>query len=163
MTQEVDAFELTQSVRAEFDSVNDLELIDHMTAENTLWLLFSDGEHKGDHRLIVAGLDDNRNIVQSTYQWEIGAPSGFGKYSFLTANPAGIEIVIFAPSSPQAIVFKPNDPFDWFGSLDGPYFFEVGLGATTGGNLGISVDNNQAIVTLHPDKQELKVFVSPPY
>lgn len=161
MVPEIDAFELTSSSPLLLDSTTELEFVASRYESSMLLLLFSDGEHLGEHRLVVSGLDENRNILQSTFSWDIGTPSNFLGVSSVSLNAPSTEIAILSRSSPQAMVFKASNPADWFGTLEGPFFLEVGLGAAAGGHIPYNINQDGGFVTLHPDQQQLKIYIPP--
>tara|TARA_R110001606_G_scaffold299356_1_gene447132 strand:+ start:468 stop:1916 length:1449 start_codon:yes stop_codon:yes gene_type:complete len=122
---------------------------------NGLMLLFTDGVHKGTHRLVVVGLDQDRQIVQETYAWPVGVPSDI---FWLIDYDLGTEsYVIMAETSPDAVAFTLNkskgdsDPL-----LNGPEYFDVGLGAALAFTAGTDLGSDPSLSFLMISDQEDK-------
>jgi hypothetical protein len=97
-----------------------------------LALVYSDGQHLGQHRLVVVGLHGlDRSIVQRTRSWPLGAPSHVIQDDL--DGDGFPEIVVISPTSPQAIVYPTSGssgvsiPSSVAAT---PSFIEIGLGAT---------------------------------
>jgi hypothetical protein len=123
-----------------------------------LALIFTDGQHQGTHRLVVASLDANRQIVQTTHTWPIGVPTDLFQTNLDSDSTP--EISIFAPGSSQVIVFENSQP-TYLSSLLPPAFLELGLGATSifFGDYGSPSGNDFAVT--YTDAQQVKVFTVP--
>jgi hypothetical protein len=128
-----------------------------------LALVYSDGNHQGEHRLVLAGLDSNRVIRQDTRSWTLGVPSDV-ILDDLDSDKFP-EVIVVSSTSPQALVFEMNSRFAPAIPIDvaaTPSFAEIGLGATKAlpsiGNV-LSLD---ALIVAYRDNQEVKAFHSPP-
>ena len=122
----------------------------------SLALLFSDGQHDGNHRLVIAGIQRDFTLTQSVHSWEFGAPAEILQ---LDATPEfGAEIVVLSKTSPQAIVFESTDPNGAWTALRGPFFMEIGLGAAAAGGIPYQWYEDFGLVILYPDKRQVKVF-----
>jgi hypothetical protein len=70
-----------------------------LSALTSLALVFSDGVHNGEHKLVIAGLDGSKNVVQQTYNLGLGVPvqvltDGLGGNLFFP------EVVVIKSTSP---------------------------------------------------------------
>jgi hypothetical protein len=93
-----------------------------------LALVYTDGQHAGQHRLVLVGLTaTGHNIFQSTRSWTTGVPSDVIQDNL--DGDSRPEIVVISSSSPQAIVFETTSSMPVSLPLT-PSFVEIGLGAT---------------------------------
>ncbi|MGE6698363.1 PKD domain-containing protein [Hyphomonas sp. NPDC076900] len=157
-TPHLNDFVLVESSSVPLGS-GDMQFVAAKRIENILALVFSDGEHAGEHRLVIAGLNADRNIVQSVFSWPIGAPDSFLDIWQVSNDTQGYELIILSQSSPQAIVFSVMDSQNPFNSIEGPRFMEVGLGAAAGGMIPYILYDPGGFVTLHPDSRKVRVFL----
>lgn len=123
-------------------------------------LVFTDGVHNGEHRLVIVGLDNNRNLVQQTYNLGLGIP-----IQVFTDNMDGDsyqpEIVVLKSTSPQLEIYEPTVTGGVASSLAGPFFVEVGLGASSATRMRTMVGMNGTMIAF-PDKKQIKLFDVPP-
>ena len=123
-----------------------------------LALLFTDDQHAGTHRLVVAGLDENRDIVQYTYSWPLGIPENLTQWNFDGDNIPNV--IVIAPDSPQLIVFDTPDGQSIL-PLSGPRFYEIGLGAVSFDTTTLGADGRQFSVISYPDRGRVRVLEDP--
>lgn len=165
-------YHLTQSVPVLLESDTPLSVVDsaeiQLPSGNVgMALVFTDGEHEGNHRLLVTGLDADYNVLQEVYSWPIGVPGAIIQESF--DNDSIPEFLIVSPTSPQAIIFEVasmtgNQPnqlvyLDVL-KMDPPYFAEIGLGAS----MALThTDRGPELGTIiaYPKKGEVKFFTRP--
>ncbi|PKP82057.1 MAG: hypothetical protein CVT79_07120 [Alphaproteobacteria bacterium HGW-Alphaproteobacteria-18] len=163
---------LSQSVHAHLNSSTPLTVVDstevRIPSGNVgMALVFTDGEHQGNHRLLMIGLDANYNILQEVYSWPIGVPATIIQESF--DNDLFSELMIVSPTSPQAIIFEVYDgtagllnPLEGLNvlKLDPPHFAEIGLGAV----MALPATDRgpmQGTFIAYPQKAEVKFFLRP--
>lgn len=126
---------------------------------NGMALVFTDGAHNGEHRLVVVGFDAARTLVQNTYSLGLGVPievfgdniNGDGRYP---------EVVVIKSTSPQAEILEPPTGALGYTSLGTAKFLEIGLGASSAFRSGIF--GLQGVTVAFPAKSQVKVIgVSP--
>lgn len=165
-------YHLSQSVPVHLDASTPLSVIDSTVIRIPsgalgMALVFTDGKHEGNHRLLITGLDADYNVLQAVYSWPIGVPSAIIQESL--DNDSVPEFLIVSPTSPQAIIFEVEDTtgnqplllarLDIL-KLDPPYFAEIGLGAS----MALShTDRGPVLGTIiaYPEKGEVKFFNRP--
>tara|TARA_R110001599_G_scaffold64867_1_gene182747 strand:- start:306 stop:1763 length:1458 start_codon:yes stop_codon:yes gene_type:complete len=92
-------------------------------------MLFTNGEHNGTHRMVVVGLNSNEDIVQETYSWTTGVPTGILDLNL--DGDAYPNLVVLTSTSPDAIVFTAQNGLgQQYLPLTGPEYMDVGLGTT---------------------------------
>lgn len=127
-----------------------------------LALVYSDGRHQGEHRLVMAGLDSGRVIRQETHTWTLGVPSDVILDDL--DNDRYPEVIILSSTSPQAMVYEMNDRFVPAIPNDiaaTPSFIEIGLGATKALPTMSNILSLEGLVVAYRDKSEVKLFYSP--
>jgi hypothetical protein len=117
-------------------------------------LVFTDGTHNGEHRLVIASLDTARNVVQQTYSLGLGVPIEVFTDN-LDADSNFPEIVIVKSSSPQAEIFEPTGSGN-ISAFSGPQYLEIGLGASSAVRSGML--SLQGISVAFPDKRQVRVI-----
>jgi hypothetical protein len=99
-------------------------------------LLFTDGQHVGNHRLVIVGLNPAREIVQQTISWTTGVPTDVVSFYSRPGPDVMLSLAVISSTSPEAMVFAPAYAADpakkWVMPMSGPEYFEVGLGANLG-------------------------------
>lgn len=122
-----------------------------------LLMLYTDGEHAGQHRLVVAGLNNDGTIIQSHFSWVLGAPTNLW---VIDGNGDGMrEVVIVSSTSPQAIIFSQaglESEQNPMGLSATPSYLEVGLGASLLSTMG--PDHPDKFLATYPDKNEIRLF-----
>lgn len=122
-------------------------------------LIFSDGAHAGEHRLVIVGFDASHTLVQNTYSLGLGVP-----VQVFTDNLDGDtlqpEIVVLKSTSPQVEIYETASTTGGATPLTGPAFLEVGLGATQAARSLMM--NLQGMTVVFPDKKQIKVIDSLP-
>lgn len=127
-----------------------------------LALVYSDGQHQGEHRLILVGLDSARVIRQDMRSWPLGVPS-----DVILDNIDGDrfpEIIVLSSTSPQAIVYEANNMFSPIIPIavaGTPSFMEVGLGATKALPSLNDVLSLEGLFIAYRDKPQVKLFYPP--
>ncbi len=122
-------------------------------------LVFSDGTHAGEHRLVVVGFDSTHTLKQTTYNLGLGVPVQVFTEN-LDGDNANPEIAILKSTSPQVEIYESGSTTGGVTPLSGPFYLEVGLGATQAarslliGQAGMSV--------VFPEKKQIKVVGSLP-
>ncbi len=154
---------LKTSVPIQFNAVGPLELIKaapiggFFDSKAGLAMVFTDGRHRGEHRLVIAGLDGNRNLVQQTYTWTVGVPVDVMLDNL--DQDVFPEVIVATSSSPYAAVFESTVPgSDGFLPLGGPAYFETGLGASQALASAKGVLGLNGLYVAFPDKKQVRVF-----
>ena len=157
------AYSLSQISPVALNSSTPLRLVKAKTfstgrGPQALALLFTDDQHEGTHRLVLAGLDENRNIVHKTYSWPIGIPSDV-ILDDINRDWAP-EIVVISETSPQAIVFEPAGFLPGAFALppETPSFVEIGLGARAARQSLSNWFSASSLVIAYPDKKEVRLY-----
>lgn len=157
------AYSLSQMSPVALNSTTPLRLVKAKTFSTgrrpqVLALLLTDDQHEGTHRLVLAGFDENRNIVQRTYSWPIGIPSDV-IMDDLDQNWVP-EIVVISETSPQAIVFGPAGflPGSFQLPPEAPSFLEIGLGARAARQSLSNWFSASSLVIAYPDKKEVRLY-----
>jgi hypothetical protein len=146
---------LAATASVSLNATERLKLVKARRNFKTLALLFTDEKHAGTHRLVIAGLDVDRGIVQRTFSWPIGVPVDM--FNDNLDGDGFPEVVIMSSTSPQAIVFEANGPPSAeLASFSGPAFMEIGLGATSGesGNYF----GSDSMMVFYADKKEARLY-----
>jgi len=124
-----------------------------------LAIVYSDGKHQGEHRLIMAGLDSGRVIRQETHNWTMGVPSDVILDDLDDDNFP--EVIIISSTSPQAMVYEMNDRFSPAIPNDivpTPSFMEIGLGATKALPTLSNILSLDGLFVAYRDKSDVKLF-----
>lgn len=130
-----------------------------------LALAFTDGQHRGVHRLVVIGFDAQRKIVQETHSWPVGVPNTVLNEDL--DRDGDREVAIITASSPQAVVFEsgpstpPSTTADFL-PLSDARFVEIGLGATAAVTSLQRVFNVDALYVGYRDRKEIRALLTPP-
>jgi hypothetical protein len=128
-----------------------------------LALVYTDGNHAGQHRLVTVGLDDSRKIRQTTRSWPLGVPSDVILDDLdMDKLP---ELIVISSTSPQAIVYEMRD-LTWNSTfmmipdeLDPtPSFVEIGLGATKALSTMYNILSLEGLFVAYRDKKQVKLF-----
>lgn len=128
-----------------------------------LALVYTDGNHAGQHRLVTVGLDDSRKIRQTTRSWPLGVPSDVILDDLdMDKLP---ELIVISSTSPQAIVYEMRD-LTWNSTfmmipdeLDPtPRFMEIGLGATKALSTMYNILSLEGLFVAYRDKKQVKLF-----
>jgi hypothetical protein len=118
-------------------------------------LIFSDGVHAGEHRLVIVGFDANHTLVQQTYNLGLGVP-----VQVFTDNLDGDtlqpEIVVLKSTSPQVEIYETASTAGGVTPLTGPSFLEIGLGATQAARSLMM--NLPGMTVVYPEKKQVKVI-----
>jgi hypothetical protein len=126
-----------------------------------LALVYSDGQHNGQHRLVVVGLSTiDRSIVQVTRSWTLGVPSDVIQDD-LDADGFP-EVVVISSTSPQAIVFETSGPggVPILSSLAlTPSYLEIGLGATKALPKQANVLGTGGLYVAYRDRNLVRLYV----
>ena len=120
-------------------------------------MLYTDDNHQGQHRLVVAGIDDTGDILQSQHAWPLGIP---GDIRIIDGNGDGLrDVVIVSPTSPQAIIFSQTgspSAQNPMGLTSEPRYLEIGLGASS--LSALSAQFPDLFAATYPEKKELRIF-----
>ena len=122
-----------------------------------LALVYTDGEHEGQHRLILIELE-NDMIVQDAYSWPKGVPTGVTLDNMdVDSNQ---EIIIFSKTSPDAIVFESTiSGADGIIPLGDPAYIDIGLGVTALEPNRKALVSGQALTFVaDPDDKEVRAY-----
>jgi hypothetical protein len=117
-------------------------------------LLFTDGAHNGEHRLVIVGLDGDRKLVQETHSWTMGVPSDV-IYDDLNGDNVR-EVIVISSTSPQAMVFEHLGPT--VVPLSAPKYLEVGLGATAALPSWRSLLGAKSLTVAYRDKKQVRAI-----
>lgn len=127
-----------------------------IVGQNTgMALVFSDGKHAGVHRLVVVGFDATHKLVQTTYNLGLGVPVQVFVEN-LDADTANPEIVILKSTSPQVEIYESTSTTGGVTPLTGPFYLEVGLGATQAARSLLIGQQGMSVV--FPEKKQIKVI-----
>ncbi len=156
-------YALTASAPVALNASQPLRLVEvkrllSSVGSEALGLLYTDDQHIGTHRLVVVGLDANRNIIQSSYQWTTGIPTDM-VVDDLDGDQLS-EVVIISKDSPQAIVFEIDSAVSYptLLSLVGPAYLEIGLGATSAIASADNIFDSDSMAVFFPEKREVKLL-----
>jgi hypothetical protein len=130
-----------------------------MGIDTGMALVFSDGTHAGEHRLVIVGFDASHNLVQNTYNLGLGVPVQVFMEN-LDGDAFNPEIAILKSTSPQVEIYESTVTTGGLASLSAPSFLEVGLGATQAARsllLGL-----QGMSVVFPEKKQIKVVGAAP-
>lgn len=155
------------SVAVQLNSVNPLQLVAWtelsaygIVGQNTgMALVFSDGKHAGEHRLVIVGFDETHKLVQTTYNLGLGVPVQVFTEN-LDGDTANPEIAILKSTSPQVEIYESGSTTGGVTPLSGPYYLEVGLGATQAARSLLIGQTGMSVV--FPEKKQIKVVGSLP-
>lgn len=128
-------------------------------ANTGMALVFSDGMHAGEHRLVVVGFDATHTLVQTTYNLGLGVPVQVFTEN-LDADSANPEIAILKSTSPQVEIYETGSTTGGVTPLAGPYYLEVGLGAAQAARSLLIGQTGMSVV--FPEKKQIKVIGSLP-
>lgn len=128
-----------------------------------LALVYTDGNHAGQHRLVTVGLDDSRKIRQTSRSWSLGVPSDVILDDLDMDNLP--ELIVISSTSPQAIVYEMRD-LTFGGTLmmipdefdPTPRFLEIGLGATKALPTRSNVLSLDGLLVAYRDKKQVNLF-----
>jgi hypothetical protein len=122
-----------------------------------LALIYTDGQHSGQHRLVVVGLNASSNLVQETRSWPIGVPADVLQHNL--DQDLFPEIVVISSTSPQAIVFEATGINSTLLPLSAtPSYLEIGLGATSAVGALAGVGD---LHVAYRDRGEVRLFRNP--
>jgi len=128
---------------------------------SALAMLFSDGRHDGEHRLVIAGITSTRQLVQETYSWGAGIPVDVMLDNF--DEDYSPEVIVLTSTSPYAVVFESMAAnYGGFLPLGGPSFMEIGLGANSGLPRRLTTLGVPGMYVAFPEKKQVLVFGTPP-
>ena len=122
---------LMQQVPIDFAGATDLRFVTafvEFSEPRAMYMLFTNDEHDGEHRLITVGLDSKREIFQQTLSWPKGIPTDM---TIRERGSSERDIFIITSTSPDAVIFTIRDPNDQTAVPDPASlsFLEIGLGA----------------------------------
>lgn len=131
-----------------------------------LALVYTDGNHAGQHRLVTVGMDAGRTIRQTTRSWPIGVPSDV---ILDDLDDDGLpELIVISSTSPQAIVYEMRDLSSTYPPMmipdelmAAPSFLEVGLGATAAIPRISNVLSLDGLYVAYRDKGRVNLFWPP--
>jgi hypothetical protein len=129
-----------------------------------LALLFTDDQHVGTHRLVIVGLDVNRQIVQQTLSWTTGVPADAVLFR-PQQSPLSVPLIaVISSTSPEAMVFQPYSAThaqQVYLDVAGPEYFEIGLGASLGTMLTTYITDTNfyyRLLVADNEKYEARIF-----
>lgn len=122
-------------------------------------MVFSDGTHAGEHRLVVVGFDSTHTLVQTTYNLGLGVPVQVFTEN-LDGDTANPEIVVLKSTSPQVEIYETGSTTGGVTPLTGPFYLEVGLGAVQAARSLLIGQTGMSVV--FPEKKQIKVVGSLP-
>jgi hypothetical protein len=121
-----------------------------------LALVYTDGVHNGQHRLVVVGFDGQHDLVQETHSWSVGVPADvIGDNLDRDTFP---EVVVIPSTSPQAIIFESTAPSGGFLPLSGPSYLEIGLGARMAIPAAQGVLGLNGLYVAYPERRQVRLF-----
>lgn len=126
------------------DSNKDLKIVDVLSRGSSsqvpryFLILLTDGEHNGDHRLVLVSIDSDTGELEQEiiYAWNEGVPIGMAQSQFGGSLEGGIfrtDLIVVLGTTEQSLFFDNLRPLD--GNFSDPpiyrepVLFEVGLGA----------------------------------
>ncbi|RYE50089.1 MAG: hypothetical protein EOP21_04605 [Hyphomicrobiales bacterium] len=150
------------SIPVQLNALNPLQLVAWtelaaygVVGQNTgMALVFSDGRHAGEHRLVIVGFDATHKFVQTTYNLGLGVPVQVFTEN-LDADTANPEIVVLKSTSPQVEIYESTSTTGGVTPLTGPFYLEVGLGATQAARSLLIGQTGMSVV--FPEKKQIKV------
>lgn len=149
----------------------DLRIVDVMyngsaSLPYDFYVLLTDDNHIGDHRLISVHYDQNDELVQNEITWEEGVPVALSQ-GYFGGERLGFDMIVALSTSDQALYFDDlrQQPPNWgrppvYGD---PVRFEVGLGAGSAitarsQDVPVAGDPSHSILVSYPDSGELRQF-----
>lgn len=161
-TGDADPYMLSETIPINLNATGQLKLVASSpvgsigTTPTALALVYTDGVHNGEHRLVIVGINKTGHIVQDTYSWPLGVPTAVIPDD-LNGDLRG-EVVIISSTSPQAIVFEIDQALGPMLPLHGPSYAEIGLGATAAVSSGAGVLGQLDLYVAYRDKKEVRAF-----
>ncbi len=160
-------YHMVSSVPVQLNALNQLKLVAWteigpygIVGLNTgMALVFSDGRHAGEHRLVIVGFDQAHQLVQTTYNLGLGVPVQVFTEN-LDGDTANPEIAILKSTSPQVEIYESGSTTGGVTPLTGPYYHEVGLGAVQVARSLLIGQTGMSVV--FPEKKQIKVIGSLP-
>jgi len=137
----------------------EISLLGGIGFNSAMAMVFSDGTHAGEHRLVVVGFDAAHTLVQETYPLGLGIPVQVFTDN-LDSDTLQPEIVILKSTSPQVEIYETTSVAGGVSPLTGPAYLEVGLGATQAARSLMM--NLQGMTVVFPEKKQVKVIDSLP-
>jgi hypothetical protein len=160
-------YELKETVPIQLNSTVPLKLVADAKVGlggDDLALAFTDGQHRGTHRLVVVGFDPQHNIVQETHSWPVGVPSAVIAEDL--DDDDYLEVAVICSTSPQAVVFEsgpppPGQAFFEFLPLSDARYVEIGLGATRAVSSLKRIFGFDALYVGYRDQKQVRAFSIP--
>ena len=122
-------------------------------------LIFSNGETDGLHRLVIIGLDQAGSILQETYSWPYGVPSGIS--NAYVDDHQGDSLLITTEDSPHAVIFKSGGFFAGdtpYLPLIGPSYIDLGIGHGLAAPINGGSPRKLGTLVTYPDQNLIKVL-----
>lgn len=161
-------YTLKKAIPIQLDSSTQLKMVAHAEVgqlDEGLALAFTDGQHRGTHRLVVIGFDQTHNVVQETHSWQVGVPAAVIPEDL--DGDGYREVAVISSTSPQAVVFEMGPPpagqaFSDFLPLGDARYVEIGLGATSAVSSLKRIFGFDALYVGYRDKKQVRVFTTEP-
>lgn len=148
-------YEHSQSLPAQLNSAARLTYVASTVIRRSsgdilgLAAVYSDGQHNGQHRLLIVGENQFRQLSQASYSWPMGVPTDV----FMD----GDKIVVLSSTLPQAIIFSPAGVGGSYLPLGAPGYLEIGLGATKGTAEALPSPPG-GLTIAYRDRNQLRIF-----
>lgn len=115
-------YEVVGTIPIDTDGLSGLSIVDALAVgapgsiPNVIWILMTDGQHMGEHRLVMVSQDPDGTINQKPHSFVGGVPAGMQQLKFFPGNPgqlvdAGADIVVTSSTSSQITIFE-DDTID---------------------------------------------------
>lgn len=171
--------EVVGTIPIDTDGLSGLTIVD-VTAvgapssiPQVMWILMTDGQHMGEHRLVMVWQEADGTIMQKPHKFVGGVPSSMQQLKFFPSNPgqlidAGADIVILSSSSADLTIFEDdsidvNPTGNFIPVYRDPIYVDVG--GVPGGSSIVRLPNinganipNYGIVLSFDGQSELRVF-----
>lgn len=160
-------YALKQTVPVQMNATGTLKFVKAVevggfnSMKSALAMLFTDGRHDGEHRLVIAGINSARELVQETHTWGVGVPVDVMLDNF--DEDFQPEVIVLTSTSPYAAVFESMaTTYGGFLPLGGPSFLEIGLGASSGLPRRLTTLSVPGMYVAFPEKKQVLIFGTPP-
>lgn len=115
-------YEVVGTLPIDTDGLSGLSIVDALAVgtpgsiPNVIWILMTDGQDMGEHRLVMVSQDPDGTINQKPHPFVGGVPSGMQQLKFFPGNPgqlvdAGADIIVTSSTSSQITIFE-DDSID---------------------------------------------------
>jgi len=136
IVQSTGELENIQTIAVDLETTNNLEFVKGIPfatgSSDGIALIFADTLREGDHRMVIAGINAEREILQVTRGWNFGTPNDIlfqGSFGFLVSTSDSSDAVVFR--TPQGLNLPVDEPLPFLSRrsdlpLSGALFQRIG-------------------------------------